>query len=309
MYCYFRQVKQATRALLIAGFGSVAALLLLTLPNPNVLAEEQQAPTIAIIIDDMGHSYEHGVELINMPYPLTLSFLPNRRFTQRLVEMANFHGKEIMLHAPMQNSFGFGLGYGGLNKNMSEAEIKLTLINSFEKIKHMVGLNNHMGSVLTSDSKAMLWVMETVREYPFYFVDSRTSSLSVAARTAEQLDIPSMSRDVFLDHVQDREFIQAQFLKLLDIAMEKGTAIAIGHPHPETIEYLSWALTKLDEKGISIASASNIWQIRHPTQDIQQQLAKRPQIPSQIRLADYTQETIYPADTSAGQHLNTDKIN
>ena len=287
----------------------MASLIMLILISTTVLAEQRQAPTIAIIIDDMGHSYEQGVELINMPFPLTLSFLPNRRFTQRLVEMANFHGKEIMLHAPMQNSLGFGLGYGGLNKNMSEAEIKLTLINSFDKIKHMVGLNNHMGSVLTSDHKAMRWVMETVSQYPFYFVDSRTSSLSVAAKTAERLNIPNMSRDIFLDHVQDREFIQAQFLKLLDIAMEKGTAIAIGHPHPETIEYLSWALTKLDEKGISIASASNIWQIRHPTHDIQQHLAKRPlQRASQIRLADYTQKTHYPADSSAEQQLNTNKI-
>ena len=269
----------------------VPVISLFTLLNGAfVMAEQHQTPTIAIIIDDMGHSYEHGVQLINLPYPLTLSFLPNRRFTPRLVEMANFHGKEIMLHAPMQNSLGFGLGYGGLKSDMSEAEIKSTLVHSFEKIKHMVGLNNHMGSVLTSNRKAMKWVMEIVSQHPFYFVDSRTSALSVAANMAEQLNIPNLSRDIFLDHVQDREFIQRQFLKLLDIAMEKGTAIAIGHPHPETIEYLSWALSKLDEKGISIATVSSIWQIRHPAQDIQKELAKLPrQRTSQIRLADYTQ--------------------
>lgn len=309
MFCQFLKANKATRTALKSSRLAVACFLI-ALFSSSVMAEQDQAPTIAIIIDDMGHSYEHGVELINLPYPLTLSFLPNRRFTQRLVEMANFHGKEIMLHAPMQNSFGFDLGYGGLKKNMSEAEIKVTLVNSFDKIKHMVGLNNHMGSVLTSDRKAMRWVMETVSQYPFYFVDSRTSSLSVAATMAEQLNIPSMSRDIFLDHVQEREFIQRQFLKLLDIAVEKGTAIAIGHPHPETIEYLSWALSKLDEKGISIASASNIWQIRHPTQDIQQELAKRPlHRASQIRLADYTQKTTYPAETSTAEHINTNKIN
>ena len=83
----------------------------------HVKADFDQQPTIAIIIDDMGHSYDHGVELINLPFPLTLSFLPDRRFTNRLIEMANFHRKEIMLHVPMQNSMGYDLGYGGLKKN------------------------------------------------------------------------------------------------------------------------------------------------------------------------------------------------
>jgi hypothetical protein len=134
--------------------------------------------------------------------------------------------------------------------------------------------------------------------------------MSVAAKMAEQLNIPNLSRDIFLDHVQDREFIQRQFLKLLDIAMEKGTAIAIGHPHPETIEYLTWALSRLDEKGISIASVSNIWQIRHPAKDIQLELAKLPRKrPGQIRLADYTQKTGYPADSSVIQDTSSNKLN
>ncbi len=262
--------------------------MLAALTSIHSKAEQKQMPTIAIIIDDMGHSYEPGVALINLPYPLTLSFLPNRRFTNRLVEMANFHGKEIMLHAPMQNSLGFGLGYGGLNKTMSEYEIKHTLIQSFEKINYMVGLNNHMGSVLTTDPKVMKWVMEIVSQHPFYFVDSRTSSLSVAANMAEQLQIPNLSRDIFLDHIQDREFIQRQFLKLLEIAEEKGTAIAIGHPHPETIEYLSLALSRLDEKGFSIATVSNIWQIRHPGEDLEKVLAQKKNSQQALRLAEYS---------------------
>ena len=173
-------------------------------------ADTKQMPTIAIIIDDMGHSYEQGVKLINLPFPLTLSFLPERPFTKRLVEMAYFHQKEIMLHAPMQNSMGYNLGFGGLKKSMPASDLKQTLVTSFNKIKHMVGLNNHMGSVLTTDNSAMKSVMEVVSQYPFYFVDSRTSSKSVAANMAQQYNIPHLSRDIFLDHIQNREFIQTQ---------------------------------------------------------------------------------------------------
>ena len=134
--------------------------------------------------------------------------------------------------------------------------------------------------------------MEIIREHPFYFVDSRTSAESVAADTATQFNIPNLSRDVFLDHVQNRDFIQGQFLKLVELAKKNGTAIAIGHPHPETVEYLSWALSKLDEKGVAIASISGLWQIRNPQRDIQKELAKSPsQRATQLRLADYSYKT------------------
>lgn len=290
MPAFVRSLDTRLVATLMKGLRPVICLLLCLLGSSLTFAEQEQPPTIAIIIDDMGHNYEQGVQLIHLPYPLTLSFLPNRPYTGRLIEMAHFHQKEIMLHAPMQNSLGIGLGYGGLKQNMSEQEIKQTLRDSFGKIQHMVGLNNHMGSVLTSDNVPMQWIMEIVSEHPFYFVDSRTSAQSVAAKMAAKFNIPNLSRDVFLDHIQNREFIHQQFLKLIDIAIEKGTAIAIGHPHPETIEYLSYILPKLDEKGIGIATISQVWQIRHPHKDLQKEFVKlAAKRTSQISLTDYTQ--------------------
>lgn len=121
-----------------------------------------------------------------------------------------------------------------------------------------------MGSKLTENTLIMHWIMEEISQYPYFFLDSKTSASSVAAKVAEKFNIPNLTRDVFLDHKQTRKFIQKQFLKLIKIAREKGTAIAIAHPHKVTIDYLSWALPKLDEKGISIATASAIWQIQHP---------------------------------------------
>jgi polysaccharide deacetylase 2 family uncharacterized protein YibQ len=164
----------------------------------------------------------------------------------------------------MENQRGFKLGIGGLIETMSEQEIKSTLSQSFKAIPHMIGINNHMGSKLTAKPKIMRWVMEEVRQHHFYFVDSRTSVNSVAAQTAKEFQIPTLSRDVFLDHHQTRKFVQEQFLRLIKIAKEKGTAVAIAHPHKVTVDYLSWALPKLDEKGIRIATISALWHIRHP---------------------------------------------
>ncbi len=248
-----------------AFFLSLFGLFPISLP---AMAESINQPTIAIIIDDMGNQYQNGLDLVLLPYPLTLAFLPERRHTQALLRLAQQYNKEIMLHSPMENLLGLQLGKGGLHENMSEQEIKSTLANSFKAIPNMIGINNHMGSKLTTKPKIMKWVMEQVKQHPFYFVDSRTSANSVAAQTAEEYQIPNLTRDVFLDHKQTRKFVQKQFLKLIEIAKVKGTAIAIAHPHKVTVDYLSWALPKLDEKGIRLATVSAIWHIQHPHQQM-----------------------------------------
>lgn len=236
------------------------------LSSTSSYAASSQQPTIAIIIDDMGNHYNKGETLIKLPYPLTLAFLPGRKHTQALTQLANQHKKEIMLHAPMENSLGIELGAGGLTSTMNEQEIKHRLLQSLRSIPFAVGVNNHMGSKLTSNPQAMQWVMEALSGLPFYFVDSRTSGKSVAAKTALSHDIPTLKRDIFLDHEQSRKFVQKQFLKLIEVARKKGTAIAIGHPHKVTIDYLSWALPRLDEKGVRIATISSLWHLQHPSQ-------------------------------------------
>ncbi len=232
----------------------------------SIQADSIRQPTIAIIVDDMGHHLRHGRELIELPYPLTLAFLPNRKHTRTLSELAHQRGKEIMLHAPMETVGGFQLGPGALTEAMNEQEIKQSLLASLQSIPHARGINNHMGSHLTAINQAMRWVMEALQQRPVYFVDSRTSPNSVAANMAARHQIPHLTRDIFLDHKQTRKFVQQQFLKLIEVARERGTAIAIAHPHRVTIDYLRFALPRLDERGIQIATASALWQIRHPGQ-------------------------------------------
>lgn len=240
--------------------------ILLTAFSTLVSAESVRQPSIAIVIDDLGHHLKRGKTLVDMPYPLTLSFLPARKYTPQLAKSAHLAGKEVMLHAPMENSRKFQLGFGALTSEMNKAEIQGTLQACLATIPHMRGVNNHMGSVLTSNSVAMSWVMEIIARQPLYFLDSRTTAQSVAANVSTQFSIPTLVRDVFLDHLQTTAYIEEQFKKLITIARKNGTAIAIGHPHPVTIEFLERALPSLGEQGITLATASGIWQIRNPTQ-------------------------------------------
>lgn len=249
---------------------SLLALALLAVANLAAAEPEKQAlpPTIAIIIDDMGHSLHEGRRLANLDQPLTLAFLPYRRHTDALARLAHRHNKEIMLHAPMANTRNFGLGPGGLTPEMDEQAIAATLRRALRSIPHVQGVNNHMGSLLTQQLQPMDWVMKELFRYPVYFIDSRTIASSVAGNVAAAYRIPTMTRDVFLDHEQTEEYVDRQFKLLIKRARENGSAIGIGHPHKVTVDYLEKHLPKLDEQGIAIATVSGLWAMRNGNREM-----------------------------------------
>jgi len=271
----------------LRGLVLIAAVTLSTLASADGLSADSGdlPPTIAIIIDDMGHNLEEGERLAALKQPLTLAFLPWRRHTVSLARLAHSRNKEIMLHAPMANTHNFDLGPGGLTADMDEQTMTLTLRRALQSIPYVQGVNNHMGSLLTQQLQPMDWVMKELNRYPLYFVDSRTIASSVAGDVARAYSIPSVTRDVFLDHEQTEEFVHRQFRLLIKRAKENGTAIAIGHPHKVTVDYLEKHLPLLDQEGIAIATISGIWAIRNNNQEmfaegqkqaIQPALARKP---------------------------------
>ena len=257
----------------IVAVSLAAALGLLGASAPTLAEPAQEAPrsvppTIAIIIDDMGHDLIQGQRLVAMEQPLTLAFLPYRRHTTALAEAAHRNHKEIMLHAPMANTRQFGLGPGGLDVTMDQNTTASTLRRALASIPHVRGVNNHMGSQLTQMQNNMNWVMSELVNYPVYFVDSRTIATSVAADTAAAHRIPTLTRDVFLDHEQTEEYVDRQFRLLVKKARENGSAIGIGHPHKVTVDYLSRVLPTLDEQGIAVATVSALWTLRNNNLDM-----------------------------------------
>ena len=242
---------------------SIRMLLTMLLGMVSNIAQAGPPPTIAIIIDDMGHNRLEGERLARLEQPITLSFLPYRRHTVELAKLSHSLNKEIMLHAPMANTQHFGLGPGGLTEDMDQAHLTRTLRRALQSVPHVQGVNNHMGSLLTQRLQPMDWVMTELGQYPLYFVDSRTIASSIAGDVAHAHRIPSFTRDVFLDHEQTEEFVDRQFKLLIQRARQQGTAIAIGHPHKITVDYLAKHLPLLDEQGIAIATVSGVWAIRN----------------------------------------------
>jgi len=240
------RVEQLWRAL---------SLLLLVLA-PSAQAAEAR---IAIIIDDMGNGLREGRRALALPGAVTYSFLPQTPHAVTLAQAAHAAGREVMLHLPLESEDHRRLGPGGITAGMSSAERDAILAEDLAAIPYVSGVNNHMGSRLTAEQGAMEWLMQRLQERGnLYFVDSRTSSHSVAYHTAFTRGLPALQRDVFLDHRPTHAFISRQFEQLLREARRWGSALAIGHPYPETLGFLEQALPQLAEQGVELVPVSTL---------------------------------------------------
>ena len=218
-------------------------------------------PAIAIIIDDLGSHVTKGRRAIDLPGPVALSFLPDGKHTAELARLAHSSEKEIMLPLPMQ-AVGQRTSHhhrGELMVDMQRHEFLDTLARNIAAVPHVSGINNHRGSLLTSTSSNMAWLMQALYEYgELFFVDSRTTAATVAADMASAYGVPGTSRNVFLDNEPAPAAIRKQFRELVSRAHRDGTALAIGHPHPATLKVLAEELPRLDSHGLQLVTVSQL---------------------------------------------------
>ncbi len=220
-------------------------------------AASDHRPVIAIIIDDVGENFEYGKRAVDLPGPVAYSFLPYMDYVQPLAIMAHEHHKEIMLHLPMQAIDGRDIGPGGLTLDMTQHELIQTVTDDLNAVPYVEGVNNHMGSLLTQSPGAMLWLMREIsKRGDLFFIDSRTTDMTVAEQLADENHVPALSRDVFLDDIMSTRAIAHQFRRLLAVARRQGWALAIGHPHPVTLAYLEKRLRRLSQDGVDLVPVS-----------------------------------------------------
>lgn len=240
-----------------------ASLLFFIFANSPAIADsgqsQQQPATVVLIIDDMGNGMELGRRAVALPGPINYAFLPHSPNGRALAETAHQQGKEIMLHVPMSNLLDHDTGPGALRPIMNHRQFQQTMADNLQSIPHVRGVNNHMGSLLTQLREPMDWVMATLKQNNLYFIDSRTSPLSVAESQAQSHQLPNMARDIFLDNQRNEAAISVQFERLISLAKQHGIAVAIGHPHPETLAFLEQALPTLSARGVKLALASSVF--------------------------------------------------
>ncbi|HGK4673253.1 TPA: divergent polysaccharide deacetylase family protein [Kluyvera georgiana] len=196
------------------------------------------AGKLAIVIDDFGYRPQQENQVLAMPSTISVAVLPNSPHAREMATKAHNAGHEVLIHLPMAPISKQPLEKDTLRPDMSSDEIERIIREAVEKVPYAVGLNNHMGSAMTSSLFGMQKVMQALSRYNLYFLDSMTIGNSQAMRAANGTGVKVIKRRVFLDDTQNEADIRRQFNRAIDLARRNGSAIAIGHPHPTTVRVL-----------------------------------------------------------------------
>lgn len=230
-------------------------------PTSNLPPVGGRGPKLAIVIDDLGRDVAVARKLLQLPYPLTVSVIPNLPDSVKIAEAAFRRGDEVLLHLPMQAQ--------AINPTLSEPvelrvgmqrqQVEDILAADLKTVPHVKGVNNHQGSRATADAQLMDSLMASLRDRGLFFIDSRTSAETLAYAAAEKDGVRAAFRNAqFLDDVPTIPAVSIQLQKAANDALRKGWALTIGHPHPATIKVLARTLPRLRSRGIQLVFASDL---------------------------------------------------
>ncbi|WP_230353104.1 divergent polysaccharide deacetylase family protein [Lelliottia sp. WAP21] len=219
--------------------------LVFSIVSALALASPVYAGKLAIVIDDFGYRPHTENQVLAMPQAISVAVLPNAPHAHEMATRAHNSGHQVLIHLPMAPLSKQPLEKDTLRPDMSSDEIERIIRDAYNKVPFAVGLNNHMGSAMTSSLFGMQKVMQALERYNLYFLDSVTIGNSQAMRAAQGTGVKVIKRKVFLDDTQNEADIRVQFNRAVQLARRNGSAIAIGHPHPSTVRVLQQMLPTL----------------------------------------------------------------
>ncbi len=216
-------------------------------------------PRVAFIIDDIGYDIPIADAFMNLKIPVALSVLPDAPYSKEIARNIVKRGKEMLLHLPMQPK-GYpdvNPGKDALMVSMDRETIQKIVRVDIEKLPGAKGVNHHMGSLFSEDFIKMKYVLDEIKKYDLYYVDSRTTNLTAAFKVAKALGVPAAEKSLFIDNDLSRKTLDYQMERLLSMARGAGSAIGIAHPHRETIDILKKYTEQL-MKDFEVVSVSEL---------------------------------------------------
>ncbi|WP_246096187.1 divergent polysaccharide deacetylase family protein [Paenibacillus sinopodophylli] len=246
-----QEMKEACRNYRMRSVAKVAAAavicsLLSTVGSPSSYAlsaefakrqvevSSQEKRTVAVVIDDFGNGMNGTPEMMKLPIHITAAIMPFMPTTKQDAEEAHRLGHDVIVHMPMEPNKGLKkwLGPGALTTDLSDDEVRKRVEDAINDVPHAIGMNNHMGSKVTSDERMMRIVLGVCKERGLFFLDSRTTYKTVVPKIAEELGVPIVSNDVFLDDVYSVQHISKQIGVLRKHLESHISCITIGHVGP-----------------------------------------------------------------------------
>ena len=222
--------------------------------------EQDTLGVIVLVIDDFGYRNDNISDgFLNLSIPITCAIIPGHTASKKFAEKAVSYGKEVIIHMPMESeNYSPGEDEYKLLTSMTSELLENKLIQAFESLPEAIGMNNHQGSKATSDSKTMTVLASVLKDRGKYFIDSRTSSLTIGEKTMISFGVPTARRNIFLDNNNDLDKIEEQMNKLANSAKKNGVAVGLGHARKNTLSVIEKVVPDLLDKGFVFQFASQV---------------------------------------------------
>ncbi|NQU74365.1 MAG: divergent polysaccharide deacetylase family protein [Candidatus Omnitrophica bacterium] len=264
--------KRIISLFFIAGIltGALITLLLYKIYMPTerkVVDHQKAAPPerayskIAIVLDDFGYNSKNVEAVFNLKRPVTFSILPHLPYSKAISTHAHRRGFETILHLPLEpyrEQRPIRPEANTITVDMETEEVKERLAKAIDSVPHIMGISSHQGSKATEDATLMKTIFMDLKERKLFFLDSLVSNKSVCKRVARKAGLRFNQRDIFLDNMEDFEYIKGQMEQLIRKAKAKGSAIGIGHDRKNTILALSKLMPEAQERGIEFVFLSEL---------------------------------------------------
>lgn len=225
--------------------------------------------TITIVVDDFGAiSPDLLEEFLSLDTEVCFAIFPDQKYSVLTMQKAHNQGRESLIHVPMEP-----LGYPRIDPGdnailvqHTEAQIKRTLTQFITDMPACIGINNHMGSLATTDPDVMQIVMKTLKEHDKAFLDSRTTNVSVAYQTAQKSHIKAFRNDIFLDSPNiNQSTMEAKLNRIIQLSKTQNHVIAITHCHTrDKLVYLKAIISRLKKAGFTLIPLSEVGEYEVP---------------------------------------------
>ncbi|MBI4846115.1 MAG: divergent polysaccharide deacetylase family protein [Candidatus Omnitrophica bacterium] len=215
---------------------------------------------IAIVLDDWGYSNALLRQTLDLNIPITFAILPGQTYSEEILQTIQKTGHEAILHLPLEphNTEIHLLEKNTILTSMPKEEILRIFNDNIKKLPGIKGLNNHMGSFATENKSTMSIILDEAKKHNLYFLDSYTSKNSIIEALADEKHIPFLKRDIFLDDNYTEESIKNQLIDTKNLATSSGSAIAIGHVKPKTIEIIKNNIRQFKDAGVEFVYLSGL---------------------------------------------------
>ncbi len=226
----------------------------------EVPIEKTKDGVLIFIFDDGGHKLSQSQEFVNLPFPVTIAVLPQLADSVKTADLVRNSGNELFLHQPMQAmNLNLDPGPSAIFPDMTTGDAAIVLRNNLSSLGPVKGVNNHEGSLITSDRNLMGAILDVCIDEGVLFLDSRTTAQTVVPMVALERGLTVPQRDVFLDNSQDENEIRKMIQAGLDIADKKGYAIMIGHvTSPKLASILEEMYDNLIAQGYTFSTPSKL---------------------------------------------------